>query len=114
MYGACTVKITALFAALLVHVWCIHDQEYFKEEQQTRATQIDMVSSNKKVVLVNKMVLKATLFWVEKEETYRLTMAFYYIIDSILILLLLLLVCCRCCVIFLVAVVVSAVFDIAV
>ena len=49
-------------------VWCIHDQEYSKEKQQTRATQINVVTSNKKAVLVNKILLKATLFWVEKEK----------------------------------------------
>ena len=77
LYGACKVLVRCLygekptivqcfFGACVVHVWCIHDQDYSKEEQQTRpSSQIErkeVVLSNRETALVNKMVLKATLF----------------------------------------------------
>ena len=80
-----------------------------------------VVLSNRKAVLVNSTVLKATLFWIEqKQEEYCITMAFYFIIDSILMLLLLpspllcaflsCYCCCRCCCVRCFSVVVVAVW----
>ena len=53
MYSVCTV-----------YVQFIRDQDYSKEEQQTRTypNQMEVVSSNRKAALMNTMVLKATLF----------------------------------------------------
>ena len=76
MYGACTVLCTVHVRCmygennLIVRCMCgactVHyDKNYSKEEQQTRQTylnQMEVVSSNRKAVWVNTMVLKATLF----------------------------------------------------
>ena len=61
MYGENTGIVRCSFVACMVYVQCIHDQDYSKEEQQTRPrskTRKAVISSNRKVALVNNMVLK--------------------------------------------------------
>ena len=73
MYSSSTLQGHSKMSTCTVHVQFICDQDHSKEEQQTRPTskfesaQMAVVLSNRKAALVNIMVLKARLFWVEKK-----------------------------------------------
>ena len=118
MYGENTTIVRCLLGACLVLVWCVHDQEYSKEEQETRTpseTRKAVISSNKKAAWVNTMVLKATLFWIKKKQEkyhnngilfydwfYSITAAIVVVVVWVSLLLLLLsspceFLCCCCC-----------------
>ena len=72
LYGACSVLVRCMYGENTSIVRCMcgactvnYDKNYSKEEQQTRQTylnQMEVVSSNRKAVWVNTMVLKAMLF----------------------------------------------------
>ena len=76
MYGAYTVKITALFSACWVHVWCMYCvfltkiilRKNNKPVHVAKLGKMAVVSSNREAGLVNKMVLKATLFLFEYKQ----------------------------------------------
>ena len=61
------------FLGNMVHVWCIHDQDYIQRRITIHPFQNNLwlgFSSNKKATLMDKTVLKDTLLCVFEKEHF--------------------------------------------
>ena len=97
----CTVYVQFMYSSFATKI--------ILKKNKLKSARMAVFLSNRNTALVNNMVLKAMLFWVEKkQEKYRITMVFYFIIDPILMILLslpllcelpcaFLSLCCCCC-----------------